>query len=187
MAITEHYDPQHSNIPNSPDNPIKTYTYCDGLGRIVQTRKEAEINGVEKLVVSGHTVVDVLGRTVASYYPTEKNLGDTVFAFDPDQSAPASTVTYDILDRPLVQTAPDGSTTTFSYGFNGSHLNKMLFSSTTTDANNHVSTELKDVEGKPWAVQAAGRQFVYFNYNPVGDNTKVYSSLPNDWLTQLRW
>ena len=41
--------------------------------------------------------------------------------------------------------------------------------------------------GKPWAVQAAGRQFVYFNYNPVGDNTKVYSAVANDWLTQLRW
>ena len=40
---------------------------------------------------------------------------------------------------------------------------------------------------KPWAVQAAGRQFVYFNYNPVGDNTKVYSAVANDWLTQLRW
>ena len=34
---------------------------------------------------------------------------------------------------------------------------------------------------KPWAVQAAGRQFVYFNYNPVGDNTKVYSAVANDW------
>ena len=175
MAMTENYDPEH------PQNPIKTYTYCDGLGRIVQTRKEAEIGGVEKLVVSGHTVVDALGRTVETYYPTEKSLTDVLFAFDPDQSASASTVTYDILDRPLVQTAPDASTTTFSYGFNGSHLNKMLFSSTTTDANSHVSTELKDVEGKPWAVQAAGRQFVYFNYNPVGDNTKVYSAVANDW------
>ena len=35
--------------------------------------------------------------------------------------------------------------------------------------------------GKPWAVQPAGQNFVYFNYNQVGDNTKVYSSLPNDW------
>ena len=35
--------------------------------------------------------------------------------------------------------------------------------------------------GRPWAVHPAGQPFVYFNYNPVGDNTKVYSSLPNDW------
>ncbi|MBO4282134.1 MAG: hypothetical protein J5873_02950 [Bacteroidales bacterium] len=32
-----------------------------------------------------------------------------------------------------------------------------------------------------WAVQAAGQPFVYFNYNPVGDNIRVYSSVPNDW------
>jgi RHS repeat-associated protein len=182
MAITEHYDPQHSNIPNSPDNPIKTYTYCDGLGRIVQTRKEAAVNGVEKLVVSGHTVVDALGRTVASYYPTEKNLTDLVFAFAPDQSAPAATTTYDVLDRPLVQTAPDASTTTFQYGFNNSHLNgKMLFSTTTIDANSHSSIELKDVSGKPWVIHPAGQQPVYFDYNLAGDNTSVYSSVANDW------
>ncbi|MBO4281930.1 MAG: hypothetical protein J5873_01880 [Bacteroidales bacterium] len=34
---------------------------------------------------------------------------------------------------------------------------------------------------KPWAVKAAGQPFVYFNYSPVGDNTKVYSSQTNDW------
>ena len=35
--------------------------------------------------------------------------------------------------------------------------------------------------GKPWVIHPSGQQPVYFNYNPVGDNTKVYSSLPNDW------
>ena len=32
-----------------------------------------------------------------------------------------------------------------------------------------------------WAVQAAGQPFVYFDYNLAGDNTKVYSSVANDW------
>jgi YD repeat-containing protein len=175
MAMTEHYDPQH------PNNSIKTYTYCDGLGRIVQTRKEAAVNGVEKLVISGHTVVDALGRTVETYYPTEIHKDSTRFRFITDQSAPASTVTYDILDRPLVQTAPDASTTTFQYGFDNSHQNKMLFSTTTTDANSHPSIELKDVSGKPWVIHPSGQQPVCFNYNLVGDNTKVYSSVADDW------
>ncbi|MBQ2489254.1 MAG: hypothetical protein II525_05580, partial [Bacteroidales bacterium] len=175
MAMTEHYDPQH------PSNPIKTYTYCDGLGRIVQTRKEAAVNGVEKLVVSGHTVIDALGRTVASYYPTETNLGDTVFAFVPDQSAPASTVTYDVLDRPLVQTAPDASTTTFQYGFDSTYNDTVLFSTITTDANNHSSTELKDAGGRPRAVQASGQPYVHFIYDHVGNNTNVRSSVADDW------
>ncbi|MBO7465917.1 MAG: hypothetical protein J6T56_08745, partial [Bacteroidales bacterium] len=175
MAMTEHYDPQH------PSNPIKTYTYCDGLGRIVQTRKEAAVNGVDKLVVSGHTVIDALGRTVASYYPTETNLGDTVFAFVPDQSAPASTVTYDVLDRPLVQTAPDASTTTFQYGFDSTYNDTVLFSTITTDANSHSSTELKDAGGRPRAVQASGQPYVHFIYDHVGNNTNVRSSVADDW------
>ncbi|MBO4739635.1 MAG: VCBS repeat-containing protein [Bacteroidales bacterium] len=171
---TEHYDPQH------PANPIKIYTYCDGLGRIVQTRKEAAVNGVEKLVISGLQQYDALGRAVKNYYPVETTLQDTAFAFVADNIAPA-TVVYDVLDRPLLQTAPDGSSTAFQYGFDGSHLGKMLFKTTTTDANHHSSVELKDVNGTPWAIKAAGQPFVYFNYNPVGDNTKVYSSQSNDW------
>ena len=52
---------------------------------------------------------------------------------------------------------------------------------TTTDANGHSSTELKDVNGQPWAIKAAGQPFVYFDYNAAGDNTRVYSSIANDW------
>ena len=37
------------------------------------------------------------------------------------------------------------------------------------------------LSGKPWVIHPSGQQPVYFDYNPVGDNTKVYSSLPNNW------
>ena len=173
-SLTEHYDSQH------PGNSIKVRTYCDGLGRIVQTRKEAAVNGVEKQVVSGLQQYDALGRTIKTYYPTEAALSDTACAFVTGGIPPA-TVVYDVLDRPLLQTAPDGSSSTFLYGFDGSHLGKMLFKTTTTDANHHSSTELKDVNGTPWAVKAAGQPFVYFDYNAAGDNIRVYSSIANDW------
>ena len=35
--------------------------------------------------------------------------------------------------------------------------------------------------GKPWVIHPSGQQPVYFNYNPVGDNTNVRSSVANDW------
>lgn len=35
--------------------------------------------------------------------------------------------------------------------------------------------------GKPWVIHPSGQQPVYFNYNSVGDNTRVYSSVANDW------
>jgi hypothetical protein len=173
-SLTEHYDPQH------PGNSIKVRTYCDGLGRIVQTRMEAAVNGVEKQVVSGLQQYDALGRAIKTYYPTEAALSDTACAFVTGGIPPA-TVVYDVLDRPLLQTAPDGSSSTFLYGFDGSHLGKMLFKTTSTDANHHSSTELKDVNGTPWAIKAAGQPFVYFDYNAAGDNIRVYSSIANDW------
>ena len=148
------------------------------LGNVL--RKEAEINGVEKQVVSGLQQYDALGRAIKTYYPTEAVLSDTTCAFVAGGIPPA-TVVYDVLDRPLLQTAPDGSSSTFLYGFDGSHLGKMLFKTTTTDANGHSSTELKDVNGQPWAIKAAGQPFVYFDYNAAGDNTRVYSSIANDW------
>ncbi|MBO4773965.1 MAG: hypothetical protein J5516_04230 [Bacteroidales bacterium] len=33
--------------------------------------------------------------------------------------------------------------------------------------------------GRPRAVKAAGQPFVYFEYNHVGDNTKVYIGFQN--------
>ena len=35
--------------------------------------------------------------------------------------------------------------------------------------------------GKPWVIHPAGQQPVYFNYNSVGNNTNVRSSVANDW------
>jgi len=172
-ATTENYDPQH------PANPIKTHTYCDGLGRMVQTRVEAEVQGVEKLVVSGHTVFDGLGRAVATYHPTEAHRDSTRFAFAVDAITP-STATYDVLNRPLVQTAPDGSTTRTAYGFNGNHLQMTLFETTLTDAKGNTSKTLKDAEGRQWATKVAGQPWLYCNYNPVGDLMQVYSS-NGDW------
>ena len=34
---------------------------------------------------------------------------------------------------------------------------------------------------KPWVIHPSGQPFVYFEYNPVGDNTKVYSSVADEW------
>ncbi len=34
---------------------------------------------------------------------------------------------------------------------------------------------------KPWVIHPSGQQPVYFDYNSVGDNTSVYSSVTNDW------
>ena len=62
FAKTTHYDPEH-------DTNILTIAFADGLGRIVQVKKTAEINGSEKFITSGWVSYDGLGRAVKQYAP----------------------------------------------------------------------------------------------------------------------
>jgi hypothetical protein len=41
----------------------------DGLGRVVQVKKDIFINGEEKMSVSGRTIYDQLGRAILQYHP----------------------------------------------------------------------------------------------------------------------
>ncbi len=138
-AITYNYDPAN------PGNNITTYTYSDGLGRIIQTKKDAVVNGVKKVVISGKVEYDAFGRTVKTWYPTIENkmlavvavgnamatpivIGDLVnipvirphgnlILSTVQDAIPPSISTYDILDRPLVQRAPDNTEVHYQYGF----------------------------------------------------------------------
>ena len=100
FALTNHYDPQH------PNNPLQTVTHVDGLGRPYQVKKDAEIQGEgEKMIVSGRTQYDALGRTIKTYHPTTCALADAtkIVGFN-DKLLNSST--FDAIDRPLTQTLP---------------------------------------------------------------------------------
>lgn len=115
-AITNHYDPQH------PENPIQTVTHVDGLGRSFQVKKDAEIEGVEKMIVSGRVEYDHLGRTIATYHPSTCDLTSKT-GIAPFGDRLLNSSTYDVIDRPLSQTLPgdesgeikEASVTTVSY------------------------------------------------------------------------
>ena len=126
-AITSHYDMQH------PTNPIQTILICDGTGRMLQTKKDAEVEGVPMLLNSGRVEYDCFGRTVKQYYPFARNLTDTVYInyFD---AATLTTTTYDILDRPLKVILPTLDSTMTVYGFGtDTESGKTYFMSTITD------------------------------------------------------
>jgi hypothetical protein len=57
-AKTSHYDTLN------PGNPIETFTFCDPWGRIVQVKKDASVNGLDSLQVSGRVLYDALGRAI---------------------------------------------------------------------------------------------------------------------------
>ena len=60
-ALTQHYDPAH------PGNPLETVTFVDGLGRVLQTKKDVALfqgegkADEEAMVVSGKVVYDAYG------------------------------------------------------------------------------------------------------------------------------
>ena len=97
-ALTDHYDPQH------PGNYLQTIVFCDRLGRVVQTKKDAEIfdNGnqtfSESRIVSGRVLMDEFSRAISAYFPLEDTCS-SIFAFNPafDDVNPTRQ-SYDILD-----------------------------------------------------------------------------------------
>jgi len=89
----------------------RSWTIYDGLGRVIQTQSEAEGG----LLVLSDTAYDQLGRPVAASTPyTVAASGGAYRA--PDWNSLRQTVTaYDLKDRVIAVTAPDGSVTQKAY------------------------------------------------------------------------
>ena len=65
------------------------------------------------VVTSGRVVYDAFGRVVKVYHPTVD--GDTVTAFRcAIDTVPPTVTAYDVLDRPVKVTCPDGNVTSSS-------------------------------------------------------------------------
>ncbi|MDD3280666.1 MAG: RHS repeat-associated core domain-containing protein, partial [Bacteroidales bacterium] len=174
-TYTFNYDPEY------PTNDIEVFTYSDGLGRVVQTKKDAEVNGVEKMIVSGRVIFDAFGRTVASYYPTEQNLGDTTYCNDTDNVTPTIT-DYDILDRPLTLISPDQIEHNFEYGFGNDNNGHVLFQLKAIDPKGYIGYIVTDVNGLKYGMKPAGEEWVYFSYDIIGQCLSVFSSQSNDFI-----
>ena len=109
-ACTYHYDCQHQS------DPIRTTIITDGLGRMMQTKKDAEINGHEWSLVTGRVKYDCFGRTVEQYHPFKE---DTALfaAYNPYYSSGTRTaMEYDIMDRQTKLKLPTSDSTVMSYG-----------------------------------------------------------------------
>lgn len=60
---TSHYDEQNSG------NWIETISFADFMGRVVQVKKDIEVDGVEKMSISGTTEYDNFGRAIKQQHP----------------------------------------------------------------------------------------------------------------------
>ncbi|WP_372472497.1 SpvB/TcaC N-terminal domain-containing protein [Capnocytophaga sp. ARDL2] len=129
-AVTKHYITDNQHAQNAPQQIVHTVSFSDGLGRIIQTKKQLDTpqecvggNGYW-LEVSGKQLYDALGRVTASYLSKEeKNCqGDfntqlRLYSDLTHNNQEKTTVAYDALDRPLLQTVVGlDAVTSYIYG-----------------------------------------------------------------------
>ena len=160
-ACTYHYDIQHQS------DPIRTTLISDGLGRLLQTKKDAEIGGQEVSLVTGKVEYDCFGRTVKQYHPFTE---DTVQYASYNDSVTIGTATeteYDILDRQTRVKLPTHEVTRMEYGF-GNIGGKTVFSATTTDALNNSVQVLKGTLGQQLKQVAPYGTTTLFEYDCLG-------------------
>ena len=167
-ARTDHYDRSH------PDDPISTVLICDGWGRMLQTKKDAEIGGQEKSIVTGKVTYDCFGRTIAQYHPVTQDTAD-YSVYDTNYDPLTLTEThYDILDRQTKVKLPNGDSTQTAYGFGIAPAdNRTCLRTTVTDPKHYTVTTLTEGRGLQMATIAPYNTVTSFVYDPIGRLTST--------------
>ncbi|MBI4951311.1 MAG: hypothetical protein HY908_04705, partial [Myxococcales bacterium] len=149
VALTRHLD-----VYRDPADPIDTLLFVDGLGRVVQEKKDATVHTApasapaDVMVVSGRVAFDHRGRAFEAFYPVTEPAGVPAvnFAFNPDYDAVGPTVTdYDTLGRPTRTALPDGTVTTAAYALALDRQGLKRLATTTTDALGRVAVTYRDL------------------------------------------
>jgi RHS repeat-associated protein len=183
-AHTRNYD----SIYNAD---IETYTFADGFGRPVQVKKTAMLfDGPDKedmpgLVVSGKSMYDAFGRVIKSYQPVFEPLANaTIYNATPDSIKPTITG-YDVLDRIVNLTLPDGAVTTQSYAV-GVYNGEVLYIDTLTDALGRKAISYTNAKGQKCAStlnNSSGTITTRFTYNAINELLTVTDPKGNQTLS----
>jgi RHS repeat-associated protein len=148
-ALTEHIDQDAAG--NLKANGIETILFVDGIKRVIQTKKDITLHTGPSsfpqaaMSVSGHVVFDAFGRSIAQSYPSAEGKGNNTIFNEGIDSVPPTHTAYDVLDRPLSTTLPDGSTTSIAYGFGPDRDGVPQFETVVTDANGQKKATYRDV------------------------------------------
>ncbi|MBL6445373.1 hypothetical protein JMN32_03585 [Fulvivirga sp. 29W222] len=189
-ALTKHYDPQNNG------NDMETVVLVDGLGKMLQTKKDAAIfqgegkADKEMMVVSGRVLFDAFGRRVEAYYPTLEATGSQGKFNSTFDSIDPTLTTYDILDRGLTITLPDGSTTKTEYSFREDRNNRKQFSTLTTDANGIKTEQFTDARRRVTAVKnftSDGAVWKSFEYNAINEMISSIDDQGNSISSEYDW
>ncbi|MEO0731823.1 MAG: SpvB/TcaC N-terminal domain-containing protein, partial [Bacteroidota bacterium] len=139
-ATTERYDPEY-------DTALVSHVFLDGMGRTIQEQHQSVVEGTERLVSSGAIRHDAFGRPTEEGYP-QTTSGGAVRLHPAPAAAPTAKTVYDVLDRPVSITLPDGATTTFAYSIVPGPDGQLRFQEAKTDALGFRETTLTDERGQ---------------------------------------
>lgn len=164
-ASTSNFDPEYA----SANNTIMTDTYADFLGRVVQVKKDIEVDGYERRSVSGAAVYDMLGRTTRQYHPKYEMMGNNNLYLN-GFNGPSTSQTYDNRDRVITATDEDTNTQTTHYAITNNLLK------TTVEFIDQKTESYTNAEGK--IVQKDDYLYTQplstmFEYNSIGELTSV--------------
>ena len=166
-------------------NTINAISFSDGLGRIIQNKKDVEIQGVEQRVVSGKIYYDAFGRVIDERYPTEEVISVPESNIDTTiDGTPPTLYQYDILNRVTKITYPNGKITNISYGIDNSSTPKR-FKTTKTDALGKTTSKYADARNLPVKLVDALNNTTTIVYDPLGQ--KISTKDPENLTTSYTY
>ncbi len=162
-ARTRNFDPANTD-------DINTVTFSDGLGRVIQVKKDIDEQGVEKRVVGGTVHYDGLGRKVKEYFPIcePNSQNDSILNASVTNNVYYTETHYDYLNRPTRVDFADETYTTNSYSIAPDAGNIYRFCNAISDQNRHTSYVYTDPRQLRVQFVDALNHITKFSYDAVG-------------------
>ncbi|HOM11220.1 MAG TPA: RHS repeat-associated core domain-containing protein [Spirochaetota bacterium] len=145
---------------------------ADGLGRELQVKTQAQVEGKYGFTVSGARVYDAQGRVVAEGKPAFEE-GNS-FEYSPVALKYPTTYQYDCMGRKIEATYPDGGIVVAAYGTRDGKLIECI-----TDQNGNSKLITRDVRGNIVAVTEEGGITTTYRYDVVNQLVTVVDAAGN--------
>ncbi|MEZ4897935.1 MAG: SpvB/TcaC N-terminal domain-containing protein [Saprospiraceae bacterium] len=170
-AETRSFDSTH-------DRDIMAYQFLDGLGRVIQTKRQLSLfqgedqPDEEVLQVSGKKDYDGQGRVIAEYYPITETFNQAVQLNKQTATISPVRFSYDVMDRIVEQVRPDGSSMRIRYDIAADDRMQPSIHTVTTDAlgnRRHTYWDVRERQVASMDETDEGEIWTSFIYNALSE------------------
>ncbi|MCP4651936.1 MAG: hypothetical protein GY858_00930 [Candidatus Omnitrophica bacterium] len=174
VKIRKHVKKNHIGAPEY----MTSYSFYDGLGRLIQNKTPAENDGAQaRQIISGTVRLDSRGQVSEKYFPYFANSSQDYVA--PTYAQKKTTYTYDAMGRVTQTTNPDSTYSTTNYSD---------WTVTATNEGGHFKTTYFDAYGNVTKVEEHNQGATYttlYEYDNQSNLTKVTDNQGN--ITQITY